>query len=58
MMWGLSGMFLAIPMMAVLKIIFDRVESTKPWGLLLGADIEPKKLTSKIRKTPKEMDVT
>ncbi len=56
MIWGLSGMFLAIPMMAILKIVFDRIESTKPWGLLLGADIEPKKLTGKIRKTPRQMD--
>lgn len=58
MIWGLSGMFLAIPMMAILKIVFDRIESTKPWGLLLGADIEPKKLTGKIKKAPREMDVS
>jgi putative permease len=36
MIWGISGMFLSIPVIAVLKIIFDRVESLKPWGLLLG----------------------
>ena len=36
MIWGLSGMFLSIPTMAILKIIFDRVESLKPWGYLLG----------------------
>lgn len=34
--WGVSGMFLAIPFVAVLKIIFDRVEGLKPWGKLLG----------------------
>ncbi len=34
--WGLSGTFLSIPMVAIGKIIFDRVESLKPWGLLLG----------------------
>ena len=37
MIWGLSGMFLSIPTMAILKIIFDRVESLKPWGYLLGS---------------------
>lgn len=58
MIWGLSGMFLAIPMMAILKIVFDRIESLKPWGLLLGADIEPKKLMGKTRKTPRQMDTT
>jgi putative permease len=36
MLWGVSGMFLSIPVIAVLKIIFDRIESLKPWGILLG----------------------
>ena len=36
MLWGISGMFLSIPVIAVLKIIFDRVESMKPWGIILG----------------------
>ncbi len=40
MLWGISGMFLAIPVMAIIKIIFDRVEDLKPWGLLLGDEIE------------------
>ena len=38
-LWGFSGMFLSIPFMAVLKIIFDRIESLKPWGKLLGDQI-------------------
>jgi predicted PurR-regulated permease PerM len=33
---GVSGMFLALPIVAVLKIIFDRSEMFKPWGILLG----------------------
>jgi putative permease len=40
MIWGLSGMFLAIPVIAIVKIIFDRVEDLKPWGLLLGEENE------------------
>ncbi|MBE7177712.1 MAG: AI-2E family transporter [Mucilaginibacter polytrichastri] len=36
MLWGISGMFLSIPVIAIMKIVFDRVESLKPWGLLLG----------------------
>ena len=40
MMWGLSGMFLSIPVIAVFKIIFDRVDSLKPWGYILGGDYE------------------
>ena len=38
-LWGVSGMFLSIPMIGVLKIIFDRIEGTKPWGSLLGIEV-------------------
>lgn len=38
-LWGLSGMFLSIPLIGVLKIIFDRVDGLKPWGSLLGTEI-------------------
>ena len=37
--WGVSGMFLSIPFIAVLKIIFDRIDGLKPWGKLLGDTI-------------------
>jgi predicted PurR-regulated permease PerM len=29
-------MFLAIPGLAVLKVIFDKVPGLQPWGTLLG----------------------
>jgi putative permease len=51
MVWGLSGMFLSIPMIAIFKIIFDRVESLKPWGYLFGGDYEFKKSAEKAMKT-------
>jgi len=35
-LWGISGMFLSIPLLAIIKLIFDHTESLKPWGLLLG----------------------
>lgn len=35
-MWGIPGMFLSIPLIAVLKIVFDRIDGLKPWGKLLG----------------------
>jgi predicted PurR-regulated permease PerM len=38
-MWGVAGMFLMLPMVAVLKIIFDRVDDLKPWGKLLGDEV-------------------
>jgi predicted PurR-regulated permease PerM len=34
--WGVSGMFLSIPLIAILKVIFDHIEPLKPWGFLLG----------------------
>ncbi|MGI4729227.1 MAG: AI-2E family transporter [Janthinobacterium lividum] len=39
MLWGIPGMFLSIPVIAILKIIFDRVENLQPWGLLLGDEV-------------------
>jgi predicted PurR-regulated permease PerM len=41
MMWGISGMFLSLPAVAILKIIFDRIEALKPWGAILGDAIPP-----------------
>ena len=35
-LWGIPGMFLSIPLTAILKLILDRIESLKPWGFLLG----------------------
>jgi predicted PurR-regulated permease PerM len=43
--WGIGGMFLSIPLTAILKVIFDRVTPLKPWGFLLGDTMPP------IRKT-------
>jgi len=40
---GISGMFLFIPTIAVLKVIFDRVENLKPWGILFGDETGLKK---------------
>lgn len=47
--WGLAGMILFIPASAVLKVIFDEVESLKPYGFLLGkADASHSKGRSKL----------
>ncbi len=39
-LWGLPGMFLSIPFVAICKIIFDRVDELKPWGKLLGTRMD------------------
>lgn len=38
LMWGIPGMFLAIPMVAIIKVVFDRVQELRSWGYLLGDD--------------------
>ena len=35
-LYGIPGMFLSIPVTAILKVICDRIETLKPLGLLLG----------------------
>ncbi len=35
-LWGFGGMFLAIPVTAIIKVICDHVEALKPWGHVLG----------------------
>lgn len=37
-LWGVAGMFLSIPLTAILKVIFDRIDSLTPFGFLLGDD--------------------
>jgi predicted PurR-regulated permease PerM len=53
-LWGIPGMFLSIPLLAIIKVIFDHIESLKPWGFLLGDTMPPiiklKQLKIKIPK--------
>jgi predicted PurR-regulated permease PerM len=35
-LWGAMGLILAVPLTAAIKIIFDHVESLRPWGDWLG----------------------
>ncbi|WP_411273460.1 AI-2E family transporter [Daejeonella sp.] len=54
---GVSGMFLALPMIAVLKIIFDRAEMFKQWGVLLGDERPTKSPMSFLRLRRKDSKV-
>lgn len=54
---GVPGMFLAIPGIAVLKVIFDRVDGLRPYGILVGDNVETPRLTFRklwLRKKRKE----
>ncbi|WP_281233402.1 AI-2E family transporter [Flavobacterium gelatinilyticum] len=50
---GIAGMFLAIPLLAILKIIFDRIEPLEPWGYLMGNHI-PRRFTWRVRRVKTE----
>ena len=52
-LWGIPGMFLSIPLTAILKVIFDHIESLKPWGFLLG-DTMPTISIRKLKFTSKK----
>lgn len=52
-LWGVSGMFLSIPLIAIIKVICDHVESLKPIGFLLG-DTMPKMVIYKLKKPRKK----
>lgn len=55
MIWGIPGMFLSVPYLAMAKIIFDRVEGMKAWGILLGEEEEPsRKIKIKFGKSKKK----
>ncbi len=40
-LWGIRGMLIAIPLTAILKLIFDHIEPLKAWGFLLGDSMPP-----------------
>jgi predicted PurR-regulated permease PerM len=40
-LWGVPGMFLSIPLMAIIKLIADRIDPLQPWGFLLGDTMPP-----------------
>lgn len=46
-LWGISGLVLALPLTAIIKVIFDNYEPTKPFGFLIGdadhIDVERKR---------------
>ncbi|MDZ7808344.1 MAG: AI-2E family transporter [Gracilimonas sp.] len=39
-LWGISGMILFVPLIGILKVIFDQMPELKPYGYLLGNSIE------------------
>ncbi|MDQ3682910.1 MAG: AI-2E family transporter, partial [Bacteroidota bacterium] len=46
LIWGIAGMIVAIPLLGITKILFDHVESLKPYGYLLGEERKIRKRRS------------
>jgi predicted PurR-regulated permease PerM len=38
---GIPGMFISIPLLAIVKLVCDHIEPLKPWGFLLGDTMPP-----------------
>lgn len=36
--WGVGGMVLSIPLLGMLKIVFDHIEPLQPYGFLIGSE--------------------
>jgi AI-2 transport protein TqsA len=38
LLWGIPGMFLFIPLMAIIRIISEEIEDLKPWSILMAEE--------------------
>lgn len=60
MLFGIAGMILALPLMAILKVVFDSIPETKAYGFLLSEPDDSYILTDKQiqkqRKKKKEIE--
>lgn len=55
-LWDVAGLVIAIPFVAILKIILDAIPSTQPYGMLLGeVKYEKKKAAGPKSKQPKQV---
>ncbi len=60
--WGLAGTFLAMPMLAIMKVIFEEVNEWRPFALLMGDDTNITsaskpvitRITNKVRRRPRQ----
>jgi predicted PurR-regulated permease PerM len=37
-LWGLAGTFMALPLLAIVKVVFEEVPALRPWAQLMGDD--------------------
>lgn len=49
-LWGIPGTFMAVPIMAIMKVVFEETEPFRPFAILMGDDSEVKSLTKPVLK--------
>lgn len=49
-LWGIPGTFLAVPVMAILKVIFEEMEPFKPLAIIMGDDAQVQSASKPILK--------
>lgn len=54
-LWGLSGLILALPLTAILKVLFDSIEDLKPYGFLLGEAEKPRPPIKNIQQLTEQL---
>jgi len=50
LVWGVAGMIVVVPAIAVIKIVCDNIPSLEPWGYILGADTKNNVPFEKLKK--------
>lgn len=53
LLWGPWGMFLSVPILGVLRIVFSAIPGLQPWGELM-AEREDKTMSLRLLRTPKK----
>jgi predicted PurR-regulated permease PerM len=65
LIWGIPGMILCMPLTGMAKVVFDNVESLKPYGYLIGEEVNYReqehiqdKLVKRLLKRDKKISET
>ena len=53
--WGIMGMFLAVPILSIIKIMLSNFESTAPLAMLMSHEVKPEFIVPE--KKPKQMSL-
>ena len=48
LVWGIPGMVIALPVLGMLKVIFDNIDPLKPYGFLIGSQKKKNNLKDKL----------